>query len=396
MFLFCHQIPVLPALASDDGSLLFMFFLPEKLGFPMFVKYCSKSTILAQRWRQELLEQRLSAGSPVLSVREFATRYQVAPATADRVFRILAQENYIYRIPKSGAFIKNDPVLLPELGFAGPSPAPDSSSVLYNEAFRQFCQLLSQQQRSLRFIAYHELITPKLAAEKLAGLDGLLLEGCFIDATTLPVLRQFTGKIVVVGYGQILEELSCSQVVPDFRSGLLELQQTFDLRHYEKFLLTSASHQNALNMQTQVYNFFTEINIAPEKIELLEFTTDGSLSAESQALQYFSQHQQNLEKTLIISLSDYFSFGIREAFQNQRRMPDICSIDNLEDFLPALKSEKKYFTTIDKSMPRIYCEAAELILRILNNNDDRKYVIRIPTKLVPRQSMHCPHSGSIK
>ncbi len=356
----------------------------------MPVKYCSKSLLLAQRWRQELLEQRLPAGSPVLSVREFATRYHVASATADRVFRILAQDNFIYRVPKSGAFIKKDPVRLPELGFAGPSPAPDSGNVLYNESFRQFCQLLSQQQRTLRFIAYHELMMPELAAEKLAGLDGLLLDGCFIDAATLPVLRQFSGIIVVVGYAHILEELSCSQVVPDFRSGLLELQHTFDLGYYENFLLVSASHLNALTMQAHVRNFFAEMKIAPEKIQLLEFATDGSLSAESQSLQYFSQHQKNLAKTLIISLSDYFSFGIREAFQNQARMPDVCSLDNLEDFLPALKNESKYFTTIDKSMPRIYCEAVELILRMLNSNDDRKYVIRIPTKLVSRQSMRCP------
>ncbi len=356
----------------------------------MSVKYCSKSLLLAQRWRQELLEQRLPAGSRILSVREFATRYSVANATADRVFRILEQDNFIYRVPKSGAFIKKDPVRLPELGFAGPSPAPDSGSVLYNESFRQFCQLLSQQQRCLRFIAYHELLVPELAAEKLAGLDGLLLVGCFLDAETLPILRRFAGKIVVVGYDQILDELSCSQVIPDFRSGLLELQRTFDLQYYEKFLVVSASHCNALGIRAQVYNFFAEVNIAPEKIELLEFATDSNLSAESQSLQYFSQYQKDLEKTLIITLSDYFSFGIREAFQNQARMPDVCSIDNLEDYLPASKNASKYFTSIDKSTPRIYREALELLLRMLQTNDDRKYVLRIPTKLVPRQSMHCP------
>ena len=270
--------------------------------------YNSKSHVLAQRWRQELLEQHLPADTPVMSVREFANLHQVASATADHVFRLLTEEKFLYRIPRKGAFIRNAPPPMPELGFAGPVPAPDHDNVLYNAAFRKCCHYLTEQQQTLRFIAYHELQQPQLAAEKLSGLDGLLLEACFIDSITLPVLQQFRGRIVVTGASYIVDEFPCSQVIPDFRSGLLQLARHFDLSVYENFLLVTANHRNALMMQKQLFQFFAEQQVRPEQIKVLEFVTDGSLSAESQAMQYFSNKQANWDKTLIVTLSDYFSF----------------------------------------------------------------------------------------
>lgn len=356
----------------------------------MKITYNSKSHILAQRWRKELQNQHLPADTSVMSVRDFANHYQVASATADRVFKLLTEENFIYRIPRKGAFLRHAPPATQMLGFSGPVPSPDHENVLYKEAFRQCCHNLAVQQHPLRFIAYHELQQPKLAAEKLSDLDGFLLEACFIDSLTLPALQQFHGRIVVTGACYIIDEFPCSQVIPDFRSGLLQLAQQFDLSVYENFLVVTASHRNALIMQKQLFQFFAEQQIRREQIKVLEFVTDGSLSAESQAMQYFSNKPGSWDKTLIVTLSDYFSFGIQEAFREHGSMPDIFSIDNLEDFLPALDNNRKFFTSIDKSMSRIYCEAADLLLRLLTSQDDRNYIISIPTSLVPRESLHCP------
>lgn len=352
--------------------------------------YNSKSLELARRLRRELVQKRLSGGTAVASVRALAARYQVSTATADRVLRHLVEDGFLYRVPKSGTFIRHDPPQVPRLGYVGSTPGPESSNYLYNAAFHHMCEFLNERQCPPAFIAYHELLNPVLAAERLAPLQGIVLEASFIDERTLPVLRGFTGHIVAVGYAHILNELACSQIIPDFTTGLHQLAQTYDLNAYERFLIVSATHRNAQTMCQCLQMFFAGLQIPATQISLLEFATTGSFSAESQAQHYFSTHLKDWSKTLIITLSDHFSFGLQAAFHNCPRQPDVFSIDNIEDFLPADQARQKVFTSIDKSMPRIYREAAELLLRLLQDHDDRNYVISVPTRLIPRTSMLAP------
>lgn len=356
----------------------------------MSLVYNSKSLELARRLRRELTQKQLPAGSAVASVRALAARYQVSTATADRILRHLVNDGFLFRVPKSGTFIRHDPPRAPRLGYIGSTPGPESGNYLYNAAFHHLCQFLDERQCAPAFIAYHELLNPALAAERLAPLQGIILEGSFIDAQTLPVIRRFNGRIVVVGFAHVLDDITCSQVIPDFASGLHQLAETYDLNTYKQFLIVSATHRNAQSMCHALQRFFAEQNIPPEHVSRLEFATTGSFSAESQAQHYFSTHPGPWHDTLIITLSDHFSFGLQAAFHNQPRRPDLCSIDNLEDFLPADRAQTKLFTSIDKSMPRIYAEAAELLLRLLQNHDDRNFIVSVPTRLIPRSSMRAP------
>ena len=107
----------------------------------MICERSTKTSELAERLRTELLARRLPSGSPVTSVRELASLYGVSTVTADKILNLLVKEDFLYRIPQSGTFIKHDPPVVPVIGYAGHLPGPGATDIIQAAAAKRLEEL---------------------------------------------------------------------------------------------------------------------------------------------------------------------------------------------------------------------------------------------------------------
>ncbi len=355
----------------------------------MICERLTKTSELAERLRAELQAKRLPSGSPAASVRELASRYGISTATADKILNRLVKEDFLYRIPQSGTFIKHNPPVVPAIGYAGHLPGPDATDIIQCAAAKEVQEHLTRAELEPLILSYHELRHPALAEKKLSHLNGLLISATFIDDATRPVLWKFRGKIVVIASTYIMERLPCSQVIPDYTRALTEFSEKYDLEKYRKILILSAGHPNAVASERNIRNLLQCLGVSLGKVETLNLKGINNLSAQMAALRYFSSLKEDLKDTLILSLSEYFSIGMREVFRNAGEMPDILSFDNLEGYMEP-PPEKPFFTAVDCRMPEIYKAGADLLRNLITKQDSCNYIIQIPARLVVRDSIrHC-------
>ncbi|MBR4666300.1 MAG: GntR family transcriptional regulator, partial [Lentisphaeria bacterium] len=346
----------------------------------------TKTAMLADKLRTELLRERLPKDTPVMSARELADRFGVSVNTADRILALLVEQGFLYRRKRSGSFIKNDPPVIPAIAYAGCLPDPENLNPLkYDAAFR-LLEHFTELGIKPKLITYHTLRHPELAAKELDKTNGLLLESAFIDDVTLKALWDYSGKIVLTGNTSIENRLPCSQVVPDFTDSLLEFNQFSPFSKYDRILVVRATHQNSVDTAENVLRVLTRLSVPEKKIQLVLLDTQGSINAYLQASRSFSQHSDLPEKTLIVSMSEYFSQAIREVFSKSGKMPDILSFDNMEDYGND-PDGTPYFTSVDRQMGRMACLALDLLCSQLDHPGGEQTILRIPAKLVIRESV---------
>lgn len=343
----------------------------------------TKAGEIAAELKRALLRKELPSGTRIPSVRNLVLRYGISSVTADKVLKILAQEDFVSRIPKRGTFIKHTPPVLPKIAFfCGENDfAQDPfihSGVEY--AYRTFSELDVIPER----IPYSALLNGKASEELLARFNGLLLSYSYLDAKTLPLFRKFPGKIMVLSHYFPADELSCSQVIPDLLPALSELVRRTDLRSYRKIVILRADHRNALALDSILEKFLEQLSLRIHDRIVIDPITRNPVAA---AYRYFLKNETDFSNTLLISCSDFFSLGLRDAFTDRGvPMPDILGIDNLEDYEPP-ENGKKFFTDIDKDYPKIFTVAARKLVEMIMNRDDLNYTITIPAKLILRDSI---------
>ena len=348
----------------------------------------TKTSELAERLQGELLAERLPAGAPVMSVRELARHFSVSPVTANRVLNLLVENDVLYRIPQSGTFIKYDPPVIPVIAYAGLVPDPMKDDPIKTAAANQLLEHFTELGIEPRFIPFHTLHRRVLAERRLKGANGLLIDVSFIDRDTLGILWDYPGRIVVTGNCYVFEDLACSQVIPDFTDPMIEFNRIYPFSGYDRIIIVRAAHLNARATEKSIRNILARFEVPESGIETVSFDTVGTIQPYLKAFRHFSQYDR-LDNTLILSMSEYFSQGIREAFSGKAVMPDILSIDNLEGYVRQTEG-KPYFTSIDRQQALIDCKALDLLLRQLEEPDGELPIIRIPARLILRSSVKGP------
>ena len=346
----------------------------------------TKTAELAEKLKEKLLAERLPKDSPIMSVRELAEYFGISTNTAARILNLLVMEDFLYHKPKSGTFIKNDPPVIPMIAYAGPLPDPENTDPLVYDASFRLLKHFSELGIEPVLISYYELRHPGLAAQKLRKTNGLLIHTSFFDEITWKSLRDFTGGIVVFGKTYFDNQIPYSQVFPDFTRPLLEFNRFKRFDDYKKILIVQADHFNSLTGAGAVRNVLKFLKVPDHKIEEIQFGTIGSINAYMKANRYFSQHRDCPNRTLIVSMSEYFSQAIREVFSKFGKMPDILSFDNLEDYENKFEGTP-YFTSIDWQMGLMACRALDLLCSQLDHPGGEQTIIRIPAKLVIRESV---------
>lgn len=346
-------------------------------------RYNSLRSRLAKRLRDEIQENGLQPGDRIDSVRILATRYKVAPLTMQRALDLLVQEDILYREEKRGTFVKSSLGVKPMIGYLGMVSNPDSPDLLLDPAIEEVFKVFSDARCNPTLITYQEIQTGAVE-RKLAKLNGLLLLKGFVDRHTVKALNKFSGKIVLFGHASAGSELHASQVVPNYIPALEDFSRRYDLSAYEQILIVRADHSNAMETEQICRSFLAKVGYPEGKLRCLELSGNNP---EMNAFLHFRENRADLRHTLLISLSEYYSQGIFHALQDSLDFPDILSFDNFEGYARFESSKEPFFTSIDRSFPRIYRTAAELLLRLVIDDDDRLVTIKVPASLVVRRSI---------
>ena len=348
----------------------------------------TKTAELAEKLKAKFLAERLPKDSPVMSVRELAEYFGISTNTAARILNLLVMEDFLYHKQKSGTFIKNDPPVIPVVAYAGPLPDPVEDAPIKTAATNQLLEHFTELGIEPQFITYHTLRRRVLAERRLKEANGLLIDSSFIDSETIRVLWDYPGRIVVIGNSYVFEDLACSQVIPDFTDPLIEFNRIYPFSRYDRIIIVEATHLNSQASAKSIRNILARLDVAAQRIETVTFNVTGPIQPYLKASRHFSQYDR-LDNTLILSMSEYFSQGIREAFSGKTVMPDILSIDNFEDYVKPADG-KPYFASIDRQQGLIDCKALDLLLHQLEEPDGALPIIRIPAKLILRSSVKGP------
>ena len=347
----------------------------------------TKVVSLAEKFRNELLEERRPKDSPVLSVRELAEHFSICTETANRILNLLVEKDFLYRKPKSGTFIKHDPPVIPVIAYAGFLPGPGSGlDPLANAAEERLLDHFNELGITPRVITYHTLRNRESAERELADTNGLMINTSFIDDTTLKTLWEYPGRIAVFNSDYILNNLSCSQVIPDFSGPLLEFNRLKPFDSYDKILIIKAYHRNGIACAEICCRILHRLQIAKDKIEVVPLDGTAGVSAYLKASHYFSRRGTLPENTLIITVSEYYAQGIREVYSKRSSQPDILTFDNLESH-ENNTGEPGYFTAIDRKMEQTVCRTLDLLVEQLKTPGIGQEIVRIPAELVIRQSV---------
>ena len=345
----------------------------------------TKTAVLAEKFLDELLAKKLPKDSPVMSARELAEHFVVSPVTANRILKLLVEQDILYRKPQSGTFIKHDPKTVPSIAYAGPLPDPvDMDPLRYNATFRlmkHFAELGIEPV----LITPYELRHPT-AWQKLRKTSGLLIHDALIDKAILKALVNYSGRIALFGKTYFDNSLPFIQVFPDFTGPLLEFNRVKKFHVYDKILIIRANHNNSKNSAEIARNTLKILDVTEKKIEVIRLNTHGGLNAYLQTDRYFSQRSDLPDNTLIISMSEYFSQALRAVFSSRGKMPDILSFDNMESYQKNPDSAP-FFTSIDWQVGLMYCRALDLLCGQCQNPDEEQTILRIPAKLVIRESV---------
>ena len=337
----------------------------------------SKSLQIAEDYKSFLSRQRLKAGSRVGSVRKLMQMYNISLGTADKVLRILTEENFVYRTPSSGTFIKHDLQGELQIGFTENDYCSANSSAFRLMNLRRVKKALREENIVPFYVSYNDLLTPESAEKVFSKINALLLRGGFVDERTLPQLKMFSGPVVQIEAAPFPEKRDpflTSWILPDYEFLLRELEE--DIRQFRKLMIFSAGHPNAKYQERIIRKVFSGMEIETvylddEKIIL-------------KADNYFQHHQTGYDDVLLIMLSGFFSESLRRMSGNME-LPHVLEFDNFEKSFDDT-SREPVFTAIDSKIPDLYLQGVLLLKKLFSENSTNRYTLFLRPDLVIRKT----------
>lgn len=351
----------------------------------MFYGRKTKTAELAEKFRDELMAKRLPKDSPVMSERELAEHFAISPVTASRILKLLVEQDILYRKPQSGTFIKRDPPVIPAIAYAGPLPDPENMDPLMYDATFRLMKHFAELGIEPILISPYELRHPA-AWNKLRKTNGLLIHDSLNDKAILKALFNYSGRISLFGKTYFDNRIPFNQVFPDLTDPLLEFNRFKRFDSYDKILIIRACHNNSKNNTEIIKHILKMLDIPEKKIEVIRLNTHGGLNAYLQAGSHFSRHHDFPDNTLIVSMSEFFSQAIRAFFSDRGKMPEILNFDNMESYQNNPETTP-YFTSIDWQLGLMACRALDLLCSQLDHPKGEQTSLRIPAKLVIRESV---------
>lgn len=353
-----------------------------------------KSKDVAALLRREIAEKRLNAHTAVPSTRRLSKRFGISTVTANKAINQLVGENLVYRVSGSGSYVKNDPPRVYKVGLGynlSRAPRHFNTNLPPISPMWEIClQTFHQYGYEPEVLSYPTLSDSELGVKKLRRLDGLLLSYSYLDQFVLPKLRDFPGKIVIFEYDFIDGKLPCSQVIPDFETGFRQIFRMLNPNDYKEIIIIQANHSNALAIANLLLARLDRYGYPADQIKTKEVKVAPGDNGQMSAYIACRAMAKECGGKLIFSTSDFLSFGLVDALRDAKLEPgrdlDLISFDNLEGACGILPFGTPCLTSVNLPIERIAREATRLLLDLLENQDDRTHIIKIPTNLEIRDT----------
>ncbi len=353
----------------------------------------SKMSEIAGVLKKEFRERRLHAGERAASVHGIAKRFRVAPVTADRVLKLLEKENEIYRIKAKGSFLCKDAPVPKRIIYFSESKYQSRSGEYFIERarFEKIREVFSGSANDIDLVPNPVRFETGELARLLENYDGMLISAShLLYSGKFKAFDSFRGKTVLFGLERALPGLRFSQVVPDFSTAFDRIPEKYTLSGYDRCLvLYSGCHNYCARYRAKsVRDFFRKHGILSGKTEFVPLNTSSYTASYVAYRHLMANPERNTkkEKLLIISLSDYLTDGIGKALSESGMRADVLSFDNLDGY-GWRHDSAPWVSAIDCEMVRIGETAAKLLLRIVDDDDDCKYIVSVPTTFADRGSI---------
>ena len=221
----------------------------------------------------------------------------------------------------------------------------------------------------------------------LKGIAGLLLKTA-VPYELQKKLHQAGIPAIEIHVGTI-EPTSLHTVSSEFQPAFFSLLEKW--RDRPEILLTTSRNRVGVE-RLESFRFCAEADGRP--LESMEMCITPMIPGDLGQLAGYKFGLQLVETRkhpVILSASDYFSFGLVSAFMEKHWFPledyELVSIDNLER-IGQCPFGKPFLSSIDFHLPEIHVEGARLLVKLINEKADYSALIsrRLPAVFISRET----------
>ena len=186
-----------------------------------------------------------------------------------------------------------------------------------------------------------------------------------------------------------IEPISLHTVSSEFQPAFFSLLEKW--RDRPEILLTTSRNRVGVE-RLESFRFCAEADGRP--LESMEMCITPMIPGDLGQLAGYKFGLQLVETRkhpVILSASDYFSFGLVSAFMEKHWFPledyELVSIDNLER-IGQCPFGKPFLSSIDFHLPEIHVEGARLLVKLINEKADYSTLIsrRLPAVFISRET----------
>lgn len=341
-------------------------------------------------WKRMLASGCLGSGLRLPSVRETTCNLSVSHATAAKVYARLIREGLVKSVPGKGMFLRGSHARHGKVAF----PFRFSESNWHLDSIIRAVSRAITNTFAEERIAYDVYMADECPSE-CARYDGILLSAEDVKSVHA-VRKNFRGKLVIMEGGHIpLPDLDYCQFRLDFLPALDEFNEVFQPQRYQKILLVGTEGRRSGNVKA-LFDVLGARYGLTGKLESILLVA-SNFTASYTACTYFRAKAEKYAKyagrLLVIAMSEFYAPGIRQVFEETGIRADILSFENREYYDDPDK--KAYFTSIDSNIVRLAQEAAKTLCDLVNGKEDRKLIVKIPSRLIIRDSIAMPEQRRI-
>ena len=339
--------------------------------------------------KDELLSSDLKPGSPILSAKDFAHKYNTSVLTAHKVLKGLADEGIINRVIGSGSFVSErvnkKKSFRIGIGFATYPKDEKGNDVAFNTFHNSTVEELRSRGHEALYLTYHDLLNSEYMRKLDEELDGLILTKGFIDYKTTANIKRLRNRTVVIQHINPFFE-KFHQVVPDLYGGYIKALGNISKPLGDKIYAVGLKiNQDRIEIFRRAA---ATAGIASASIdEIGEPLLNGDYGWETG--RRLGEKFARMEKPFIVSVSDFLSFGIVEVMLKNGKKPGtdftLISFDDLEGdgFIPF---GEPLLSSITFPKREIVVNAIEILNETIEKAPVCALIRRIDTSFIQRKT----------
>ncbi|MFA7230556.1 MAG: GntR family transcriptional regulator [Victivallaceae bacterium] len=359
------------------------------------VKRSSKRKIsnLAGRLRDQILNGKLAAGIALPTAEELAKRSGASAITINRIMAKLAEEGLVNRIKGKGTFVVDKEKIQQKHTIGISFLIPDGSTQEVSAAFTVFqesaASTIKELGHEICYLPLPELRDNSERGKKLLdSADALVISASCLCPEVIHLLLDYHKPCVVIQQTASLA-LPFHQVAPELSTGFIAALNRFRELGQTRISVVSKTGGTHTGRALAFIQCAVTMGFAAESLELVQ---DEPVMADFGRMYGYKIGRKILTEKLsrtIFSTSDFFSFGIIDAFNEVGLKPgldyNLISFDDLEGE-GLCPFGVPLITTITFPKRKIARAAVKLALSLISRPSNYFETVRVPTTLINRET----------